>query len=99
MQATRFAPSSKRAERTLLPLTRIPGALTTVLQAIDGDVIEIGPIVGGEGLPALVEFEWVGWREPLEGGRITRGANQTGIDAVLVAGTAAGRRGYLIEWK
>lgn len=83
----------------LLPLASIPGALTAVLQAIDDDVIEVETFAGVEGLPALVEFEWVGWREPLEGGRITRGANQTSIDAVLVARTAAGRRGYLIEWK
>lgn len=35
----------------------------------------------------------------LEGGRITRGANQTCVDALLVARTAAGRRAYLLEWK
>jgi hypothetical protein len=46
-----------------------------------------------------VEFEWVGWRAPLEGGPITRGANQTSIDALLVARTQTGHRAYLFEWK
>jgi len=83
----------------LLPLASIPGALLAFLQAIDADVTDVEMIVDGQGRASLVEFEWVGWRKPLEGGRITRGANQTCIDALLVARTTAGRRAYLIEWK
>lgn len=83
----------------LLPLASVPGALLALLQSIDADVIDVEMILDSKGHTAPVEFEWVGWREPLEGGRITRGANQTSIDALLVARTTAGRRAYLIEWK
>lgn len=83
----------------LLPLASVPGALLALLQAIDADVTNVETIVDSKGLAALVEFEWVGWREPLEGGRMTRGANQTSLDALLVARTTGGRRAYLIEWK
>jgi hypothetical protein len=83
----------------LFPLASTPGALLAFLQAIDSDAEAIVPIVDGGGRSAPVEFEWVGWRGPLEGGRITRGANQTSVDALLVADTCTGRRAYLIEWK
>lgn len=83
----------------LLPLASIPGALRALLQGLDADVVDVEAIVDGQGHVSPVEFEWVGWREPLEGGRITRGANQTSIDALIVARTTAGRRAYLIEWK
>jgi hypothetical protein len=82
-----------------LPLASIPGALLALLQEIDTDVVAVETIVDVQGHSAPVEFEWVGWREPLEGGPITRGANQTSIDALLVARTTTGRRAYLIEWK
>ena len=46
-----------------------------------------------------VEFEWIGIPVSLEGG-VTRGAQNTSVDAFLVAETIAGyRRAYLIEWK
>ncbi len=83
----------------LLPLAEIPGALTAFLRCIDDDVVEVEPIVDQSGRSALVEFEWVGWDRPLEGGGITRGANQTSIDALLVARVPEGRRAYLVEWK
>ncbi len=83
----------------LLPLAAIPGALTAFLRCIDDDVIDAEAIADPAGHRALVEFEWVGWDRPLEGGRITRGANQTSIDALLVASVPGGRRAYLIEWK
>lgn len=83
----------------LLPLAAIPGALLTLVQELDADVVDVAAIVDGQGHVAPVEFEWVGWREPLEGGRITRGANQTSIDALIVARTTTGHRAYLIEWK
>lgn len=83
----------------LLPLASIPGALLALLQKLDADVVEVETIVDGAGRSSPVEFEWVGRHEPLEGGRITRGANQTSVDALLVARTAAGRRAYLLEWK
>jgi hypothetical protein len=82
----------------LLPLASVPGALAEALRAIDPDVVDVLPIVH-EGRPSLVEFEWVGWREPLEGGRITRGWKQTSADALIVARTARGCRAYVFEWK
>lgn len=83
----------------LLPLATVPDALMALLHSIDSDVVAVEPIDDGNGHVAPLEFEWVGWREPLEGGRITRGANQTSIDAVIIARTDTGRRAYLIEWK
>ncbi|MBP8955221.1 MAG: hypothetical protein KBI47_22725, partial [Armatimonadetes bacterium] len=56
-------------------------------------------IVDAQGNCSPVEFEWVGWDEPLEGGAITRGSNQTSIDAFMVAKTGSGMRAYLLEWK
>lgn len=83
----------------LLPLAAIPGGLAELLRAIDLDVIDVAPIVDKKGQVAEVEFEWVGWDEPLEGGTITRGANQTSVDALVVARVPGGLRAYLIEWK
>lgn len=83
----------------LLPLAAVPGALLALLRLIDPEVTEVEGVVGPEGLSSPVEFEWVGWRGPLEGGRVSRGANQTSVDALLVGLTAGGRRAYLIEWK
>lgn len=82
----------------LLPLAQRPGALVAFLQAIDNDVVGLEPI-RHEGNKSLVEFEWVGWDGPLEGGTPTRGAKQTSIDAFMIARTETGRRAYLIEWK
>ena len=83
----------------LLPLAEVPGALTAFLQVIDQDVLEVVPIVDQRGRSSPVEFEWVGWREPLEGGRMTRGALKTSVDALIVARTDLGKRVYLLEWK
>jgi hypothetical protein len=82
----------------LLPLAAIPGALLALLQQIDADVVGLEDIVDRRGSRSPVEFEWIGYRESVEGGR-TRGANQTSIDALMVARTTRGRRAYLIEWK
>ena len=82
----------------LLPLAGIPGALLSVLSAIDDDVRGIVDI-HHEGNTSSVEFEWIGVGQSLEGGR-TRGAQNTSIDAFLVAETQSGRkRAYLLEWK
>lgn len=83
----------------LLPLVDVPEALVAFLQCIDGDITGIEPIVDQDGRRSTVEFEWVGWERPLEGGSITRGANQTSVDAFLVARIPNGLRAYLIEWK
>jgi hypothetical protein len=83
----------------LLPLASTPSALQAMMKAIDADVLDVEAILDAEGHSALVELEWVGWREPLEGGGITRGANQTSIDAVVLTRTRTGRRAYLLEWK
>ena len=83
----------------LLPLAATPGALVAFLRLLDDDIHDVVPIIDQAGRASLVEFEWVGWSEPLEGGRITRGANQTSIDAMVVGRTSAGCRAYLFEWK
>lgn len=82
----------------LLPLAADPAALVAFLRCFDEDVVGIEPI-RHEGNEALVEFEWVGWDRPLEGGAPSRGANQTSIDAFMVARTTTGTRAYLVEWK
>ena len=82
----------------LLPLAGIPGALTAVLRALDGDVRAVVDI-HHEGRTTPVEFEWLGIPHSLEG-RSTRGAKTTSIDAFLIAETVSGcRRAYLLEWK
>ncbi len=84
----------------LLPLVGIPGALTAVLKAIDGDVTGVVDIEH-EGTSSPVELEWIGLDHALEGeGVKTRGANSTSVDAFMVAETPGGRRrAYLMEWK
>ena len=82
----------------LLPLARIPGALSAALHALDGDVRAVVEI-HHECRISPVEFEWLGVPHSLERGR-TRGAQNTSVDAFLVAETTAGRRrAYLLEWK
>ena len=83
----------------LLPLVDIPGALTAVLQAIDGDVTGVVDIEH-EGTFSPVELEWIGIGHALEGPSVkSRGANSTSVDAFMVAETPGGRRAYLMEWK
>ena len=81
----------------LLPLAEIPGALAAVTGVIDDDVTGIVDICHG-GRTSPVEFEWIGLGRSLEGGT-TRGANNTSVDAFVIADTDAGRRAYLMEWK
>ena len=82
----------------LLPLARISGGLTAVLRSVDGDVRAVVDI-HHEGRTSLVEFEWLGIPGSLEGGT-TRGAQNTSVDALLVAETTTGKkRAYLLEWK
>ena len=81
----------------MLPLARIPGALAAAIGAIDDDVKGIIDI-RHEGRTSPVEFEWIGLEKSLEGGT-TRGANNTSVDAFVIADTGAGRRAYLMEWK
>ncbi len=91
----------------LLPLATVPDALTAFLRAVhhaidpaaDNDVLGVVTITDRDGKTSPVEFEWVGWSEPLEGGAITRGANQTSVDALVIGRTTAGNRAYLFEWK
>ena len=83
----------------LLPLAEIPGALTAVLQAIDGDVTGVVD-VEHHGTTSSVELEWIGLDHALEGPAVkSRGANSTSVDAFMVAETPGGRRAYLMEWK
>ena len=74
-------------------------ALAAFLRRIDDDVQGVVSIIDQGGRSSQVEFEWTGWEEPLEGGPITRGANQTSIDALVVARVPRGHRAYLLEWK
>ena len=84
----------------LLPLARDPGALLSFIRLIDPAVIAVEPIPDPQGAAAeLVEFEWVGWSAPIEGGRISRGAMQTSADAVVLGRTAGGVRAFVFEWK
>ena len=80
-----------------MPLAQVPGALAEFLSCIDDDVEDVVDIIDQKGNSSPIEFEWVG--DPLEGGRITRGAYQTSIDALLVARVPGGLRAYLCEWK
>ena len=63
----------------LLPLAAIPGALLSVLRALDYDVVDVVDI-SHAGDKSAVEFEWIGLGGSLEGGR-TRGSQNTSIDA------------------
>jgi len=82
----------------LLPLAGIRGPLVAALCALDDDVRFVVDIAH-DGRSTPVEFEWLGIPHSLEGGK-TRGAQNTSVDAFLVAETAAGRRrAYLMEWK
>ncbi len=84
----------------LLPLARRPAALLAFLRQVDPEVVAVEPIPDPKGRPpALVEFEWVGWSAPIEGGRISRGAMQTSADAVVLGRTASGLRAFVFEWK
>ncbi len=83
----------------LLPLASDPAALTALLRSIDSQVETVVPIQH-QGRPAtLVEFEWVGCCQTLEGGPWRRGAKATSIDALLLGRVAGGIRAYLLEWK
>ena len=78
----------------LLPLAEIPGALSAALHALDDDV-RTAVDIHHEDRSSPVEFEWLGIPRSLEGGR-TRGAQNTSVDAFLVAENASGhRRAYL----
>lgn len=82
----------------LLPLAQIPGALESVLRGIDDDVVNVVNVVH-EGNSSPLEFEWIGPDLSLEGGKV-RGANNTSVDAFLLAETRSERRrAYLLEWK
>ena len=82
----------------LLPLAGIPGALVAALGALDDDVRVLADITH-ERRVTPVEFEWLGLPHSLEGGG-TRGAQNTSVDAFLIAETVSGRRrAYLMEWK
>ena len=84
----------------LLPLARRPAALLTLMQRIDPEVIDLISLPDPGGAePSPVEFEWVGWDAPIEGGRLSRGAMQTSADAVVVGRTAGGLRAFVFEWK
>ena len=82
----------------LMPLASDPTALTRILRSLDEDVVSVVELEH-RGRRSYVEFEWVGMDSTLEEGPYTRGQNATSIDALLVADTRTGRRGYLMEWK
>ena len=77
-----MASSQVACANFLLPLAGIPGALLEVLRALDDDVVAVVNICH-EGRISLVEFEWIGLAQSLEGGRI-RGPQNTSVDAYVV---------------
>lgn len=82
----------------LLPLVDILDALTTILNTVDNDIVDIVDI-RYDGLASPVEFEWIGIDKSIEGGG-SRGANATSADALIVGRTSKGtNRAYLFEWK
>lgn len=81
----------------LLPLADISGAVEAAIRALDSDVKGIVDI-RHNGRTSPLEFEWIGLKRSLEGGK-TRGANNTSVDAFVIANTDGGRRAYLMEWK
>ena len=81
----------------LLPLCAIPGALRAVVRSIDANAEEVVDICHEDRVSPL-EFEWIGVERSLERGR-QRGANNTSVDAFMVASKGLGRCAYLIEWK
>lgn len=89
----------------LLPLAQNLDALQAILQSIDNDVSKMlmlayTPHESSTKVSSPVEIEWVGAKTCLEGGRGTRGANTTSVDALMVGQTEQGvRRAYLFEWK
>jgi hypothetical protein len=88
----------------LMPLSASRTALTAMLREIDSRVEEAEVIrYQRRGEPtheSLVEFEWVGEGNSLEGTPGTRGANTTSADALLVARMRDGsKKGFLMEWK
>ena len=85
----------------MLPLADSPTALAAALSGIDEDIEGIAPIEDPlPGTSSPVEIEWIGLEHALEGpGQRTRGANNTSIDAFVIAETSVGRRAYLLEWK
>ena len=94
-----MASSQVACVNSLLPLSRINGALLAILRVFDADVESVVDIKH-EGHVSPVEFEWIGKGVPLERGAApTRGANTTSVDAFMVAETANGKRAYLLEWK
>lgn len=95
-----LASSQIACVNTLFPLAADPPALLAFARGLDPEVEELLPIPDPLGNPpSRVEFEWVGWSTPLEGGRVNRGANQTSTDALLLGRTSRGVRALFIEWK
>ena len=85
----------------MLPLADDPVALVAALSAIDDDIVRVVEIEDpNRKVCSLVEPEWIGLEHALEGPtKVTRGANTTSIDALVLAETKSGRRAYLLEWK
>ena len=79
----------------LLPLARIPDALTAAVRAIDDDVVRVVDI-HHEGRVSPVEFEWIGVPKSLEG-TTTRGQYTTSVDAFVIADTGGGRNNLRID--
>lgn len=74
--------------------------LLTLLRLLDPAAEAVLPVPDPDGMePSRVEFEWVGWDRPIEGGPKNRGALQTSADALLY-GLRAGRPwAWIFEWK
>ncbi len=94
-----MASSQVACVNLLFPINDRPKALTALIRAIDPEVQGVAPIHHQGRAPAFVEFEWVGCCQTLEGGKWSRGANATSIDALLLGQVPGGVRAFLLEWK
>lgn len=91
----------------LMPFATRPAALAALLApAFPGKTIAPVAIAGeafADGAPCYVAFEWTGHGNYLgevpEGARLTRGANSTSLDAMVLLDVDGRREMLLIEWK
>ena len=87
----------------LMPLQSHPEVFTSLLRGLGDEVDELVPIQyngpAGAQLSSLVDFEFAGIGQTLEGGVFSRGAHATSADAVMIGRSGPITRAYLIEWK
>jgi hypothetical protein len=88
----------------LMPLARRPDVLAELVgRALKSAPPKMLPVENGPGGEWFVGFEWIGQGDPLnewpKTGRVTRGANVTSADAVVMFEHDGRPETLLIEWK